>query len=1669
MRYSVVFLAGLLFVAACSDSESYEVGVVKPLMVASVTPGGADDVPLDAAVKVRFSDNVIVGTLTADTVLLTDAKGALVEAAFSYDADAFELTLQPAKPLAYSAVYNLTVTQKVKRKSDSAVLAKELPYTFKTMDPPALAIIRSEPSPGAKHVGQFVDSAGNETSFGNKAEVTIVIHFSEGIDQKSLTDKTFTLKDEKGSTVAGTFAWESSDGAVKDLRGNLVGTDDILTFTPNAPLALSTEFTVTLTGTFDGVRTKRATEESGYFAKNVEFKFRTIDPPPLRVIYTAPSTDAVDVGTLIGPLFDRAAQTVTIRFSEGVATDSVLAALRVYPEAATTAMAGAVTFGSSGAQFYQQNDIVTFTPADWALAQDYVARLAASAKSFRATATGGSLGLDFTARFDVRDAAPLVLNAAAPGAGAGVSGMYITAAGEGDTAQFDLVLQFSEDVRLPAADANSIENPANLAIYAGVVPVTPLGFAYSADGTQVTVDLPDLGLSTNVFVHLEGDSLNAGFPSTGVASVRGQATRAWFDDADDWGGYLLADVDFAFWTPDPPALSLILLSPAATVAGSSPADNIAVNTTFTLQFSDPLTYSAAQIAAFVYLTQGGTPVPVTYAVGGTQVTLTPVAALKFSETYELTLVGGPAGLHSWRATSAAGWLVPASTVAYTFKTVDPATLSIWATSPSDQEEAYGISVSDVTIDGSNVQILFSAPLDHAVFESNVKAEKCADALCASVTPHAIQSVSYVTYPAAEKAVLDLGALDFDAYYQITVTGGAAGVRSLENTTQCAVACEGGYLPMSHTIRFGTRSIPPLKVSIVTPPNNSTGIEHQPAIVIDFSYPLNVATLTPAAFYVTDVTSNLLVHRFGDGVKDAYYPVSQTAAIVLNGPLAPDHEFNVVVISTVRGADDRTMVGDAKFNFHTQKGSILQITDPYNGESNVEVTLSQRDTAGLFSIYYDGVVTTPPGVSAGQLLSVTYSTVQGITVLRGVVTAVTATTTTWYFDPDTGCTPLGDPLVPNTTYYVNIADQVWRTSDLIQLAGGYQARFKTVNTAPSIAGVTARGKVPGRADLVIDLIAGTDSLGGGAGNDVPVIATYAVEFDRIIDTSTLVASAVANPAADTLLLRKQDGSYANLSSLAFTTVNGRTVATFAADDTLNDVAAPDLEYDKQYTLLVRTGVREASPVSTPLAESYSLTFRTSVAPLAYLLPTAADGASKGQQYAPSVTFSVAIAPESLVDTNYYLVKRSNGGNCVDVGGSVATPALIDLGADARSAAILPAPLMEATEIYTVSLVVGADGPRDERGNPFPGSPLLTNYSKQFCTNSSDNGTSGVSVTSRNPAVGGTAAGHGPIKLNLAVSATLGDVLPTTIKQDSFWVFYDAGYTKPVTGAASFSQAGEYAAVFKPAAGVYFEAGRTYYVRNNSNLASSVRNPCDASCIDYTFTGEAVAPTVTARTPSGAGANALGPVTVGFSEPMRPETVTPNSAAFLTVTYGGGTIVSGIWTLSADGMTATFTPADPLTSGVTYSINVGAGVTDLAGNMVGALAAQTFTVETTQPTIVSVVPSNGASGVLLGSNVTVTFSEVVDPASITASLIGPAGVYPGSLRLVTSGDPLDPANTLSPSLEALVCAYVNDAVVTLDPVYDFISLQPYSLGVSTTVTDQAGNRLSGAGSLTTFTAQ
>jgi hypothetical protein len=172
---------------------------------------------------------------------------------------------------------------------------------------------------------------------------------------------------------------------------------------------------------------------------------------------------------------------------------------------------------------------------------------------------------------------------------------------------------------------------------------------------------------------------------------------------------------------------------------------------------------------------------------------------------------------------------------------------------------------------------------------------------------------------------------------------------------------------------------------------------------------------------------------------------------------------------------------------------------------------------------------------------------------------------------------------------------------------------------------------------------------------------------------------------------------------------------------------------------------------------------------------------------------------------------------------------------------------------------------------------------------------------------------------------------------------------------------------------------------------------------------------------------------FSEAMNPATITTKT---FTVKQGNTTVPG---TVSYSGVTALFTPAAALSSSTVYSAVITTGATDLAGNAVESDHVWNFTTgaiaDIIKPTVTSLKPADSATKVAVNSSVSATFSEAMDPLTIstkTFSMQQGATVVPGTV--VYSG-----------------------VTAVFTPASNFAAKTTYSATITTGAKDLAGNAL------------
>ena len=171
---------------------------------------------------------------------------------------------------------------------------------------------------------------------------------------------------------------------------------------------------------------------------------------------------------------------------------------------------------------------------------------------------------------------------------------------------------------------------------------------------------------------------------------------------------------------------------------------------------------------------------------------------------------------------------------------------------------------------------------------------------------------------------------------------------------------------------------------------------------------------------------------------------------------------------------------------------------------------------------------------------------------------------------------------------------------------------------------------------------------------------------------------------------------------------------------------------------------------------------------------------------------------------------------------------------------------------------------------------------------------------------------------------------------------------------------------------------------------------------------------------------------------------------------GTLIAGTVSISPDNKVATFDPTvTSLTASTSYTATITTGVKDITGNAM--TSAKSLVVyhrlsasDTTPPTVTSTNPASGATGFPITSSITATFSEAVQPATVTTSTY--------TLK-----------NSAGTSIAGTVSISPDNKVATFDPtVTSLTASTSYTATITTGVKDTTGNAMTSAKSWSFTTA-
>jgi hypothetical protein len=302
-----------------------------------------------------------------------------------------------------------------------------------------------------------------------------------------------------------------------------------------------------------------------------------------------------------------------------------------------------------------------------------------------------------------------------------------------------------------------------------------------------------------------------------------------------------------------------------------------------------------------------------------------------------------------------------------------------------------------------------------------------------------------------------------------------------------------------------------------------------------------------------------------------------------------------------------------------------------------------------------------------------------------------------------------------------------------------------------------------------------------------------------------------------------------------------------------------------------------------------------------------------------------------------------------------------------------------------------------------------------------------------------------------------VQPDTVSPTSFFVRYSTGgQPATVPGFIEVQQAGMLA-VFSPTTPFPQGQGVTVVVTERVTALSGLTLPASYQGRFMIAPGpDTQAPSVVEVIPADGAANVArsASIIVVFDEPIAAASLSADSNSDgckdnLELTDSSSVCVPTTLTQRAGGTRVLLVPTSPLTAGGGYTLAVKAAVADLAGNPLIAASLTSFTVtsapDTTPPTVVGVYPGRGYTDAPLGADITVTFSEPVQPSTVTTA----------SLQLLKSGAPNPVDGAVSVSADSLTATFAPEGLLAAGFTYTIIV---HGSGANV-VTDMSGMALDG----------
>ncbi len=578
-----------------------------------------------------------------------------------------------------------------------------------------------------------------------------------------------------------------------------------------------------------------------------------------------------------------------------------------------------------------------------------------------------------------------------------------------------------------------------------------------------------------------------------------------------------------------------------------------------------------------------------------------------------------------------------------------------------------------------------------------------------------------------------------------------------------------------------------------------------------------------------------------------------------------------------------------------------------------------------------------------------------------------------------------PLTSNTTYTVQV-------NGVRDVAGNLM-------TTPFTSTFTTSAAVDNTPPTITLVDPENQSTG------VPTNAHYTVQFSKAIDPGTLSSS--------TFTIFDQT-TQANISG---------TIQIDASLMTASFIPDQPLPVGRSFTVNFTTGIKDTA--GNALAASSTDYFSTGYNPETAAPHFVASSPVSGATGIPvNAIVDLQFSQPLNITTVVPNIQVSTGGQAI--------PVQMALSSGDERVTITPVSGLQANAHYTVTIGAGITN--------IAGISLDNAGSFSFQTAASvDKNT--LTVTSWSPASGTTSV---PLNVQPRVSFSKAVDVVSLSSGNLVLYPYSLGSSSPLAGTVSPSS-DQMSVTFSPTVPLQAETQYCLSLLSVVDLEGNALSGSATNCFTTGGSSQSSGPVVVGVSPgnnsTGVAVNSV--VEVGLNEAVSAVSVGQGA---ITVSAGGQAVAGTVTMPSAT--TLLFTPSSPLALSTAYTVTVG-GFTDVAGNAATSFTSGFTTSSSpipvkTGPTVMSVSPGSGVTGIAVTTPIVMTFSAAVNPLTVTSS----------TFQVSSTSNYDTVAGTYA----------VNGAVVTFTPLTALpgsSTIRIYESGVQ----DLAGNNASGSN--TTFT--